>query len=78
MLQLARDLGLGDALSFNEAFGIETLATAIYDKWFATQAWQRVTPLSTEAFRPYTAEALTQQLAGIFDAVAVAHTRRPA
>ncbi len=72
----ARRVGAGVRFGFGEPAGLDGVAARVHREWFAARGWERTEVLDEAAFAPYTAAALTRELAGVFDRAAA--TRPPA
>ncbi|MEJ7760042.1 MAG: glycosyltransferase [Gemmatimonadaceae bacterium] len=64
-----RRTGAGVTVSFNGRSTEEDIAADIFERWFVTRAFETTRQVSSIAFRPYTAESMTERVAEVFDRV---------
>jgi hypothetical protein len=67
VLSFAKQAGCGVTFDFKDSGDISGLANRIHDSWYANGEMNQVHSASEEAFAPYTAVAMTRQLALMFE-----------
>lgn len=67
VLEFARQIDAGQRFAFTTAADAGRLATEIHDRWFAGGGHALAADFRPDALQPYTARALTAQLAAVFD-----------
>jgi hypothetical protein len=75
VLAFAGRIHAGFALGFSGPADAGDLAAQVHDRWFAGGECRRSASFDEDAFRPFTAAALTARLAGILDRAAVSSPR---
>ncbi len=66
VLEFARRASVGSRFSFSGPGDIDRLAAEVHRDWFAGAARHHYAGFNEEAFRPFTAEATTGELAAVF------------
>ena len=66
----AQQVGAGVRCGFTEATPLDRVAAAVQRDWFAAHAWEREARFDAAAFAPFTAAALTAELADVFNRAA--------
>lgn len=62
-----RELTAGVAVAFDGRTSHEELVLRIYDQWFLRRGFEAPADTSPDAFRPYSAEAMAERVAAVFD-----------
>lgn len=62
VVPMLRAVGGGVCVPFDNGTTTDQLATAIYDQWFKSRAFDKATPLDLTAFEPFTARAQAEDL----------------
>jgi glycosyl transferase family 4 len=76
VLKFASRVGAGMLFRFSGPKDIDSLAALVHSEWFAAHGRDQFQPYDVAAFRPFTAEALTCELADVFNRAAA--SARPA
>ena len=76
VLKLADDVDAGVRVGFGGERDLARMVDQVYERWFVQGGHRAYRAFNEEKFRPFTAESLTQQLAGVFDR-AVANSVMP-
>jgi hypothetical protein len=67
VLEFALQINAGQRFAFNGTEDADRLVTEIHDRWFAGGGHATAPAFRPDALQPYTARALTAQLAAVFD-----------
>lgn len=67
VLRFAQTVSAGLPFQFDGPADIERLVEEVHQQWFCGEARHHYRGFNAEAFRPFTAEALTAELARVFD-----------
>lgn len=77
VLEIAEIVNCGRRYAFNGNEDIERLAAEVAKDWFSRGQMREFIESNLAAFRPYTAEGMTRQLAGCFDAAIQDRRKHP-
>jgi hypothetical protein len=72
VVRFARQASAGTSFSFGGKDDLGVLASRVHQAWFLDEGRFKYRPFNEEAFRPFTAEALTKKIAAVFDAAVLA------
>lgn len=64
---IARQVGAGVRFAFGDAGQLDAVADEVCPGWFVDRGWERAPGFNEAAFEPFTAQALTRQLAEVFE-----------
>ncbi|MEO7684101.1 MAG: hypothetical protein ABIU86_09210, partial [Gemmatimonadaceae bacterium] len=67
--EVMRRTQAGVSVCFDGKSSVQELADRIFQAWFASRAFEAFPSTLWEAFRPYTASAMTERVTGVFDSV---------
>jgi hypothetical protein len=77
VLKIATEIKCGVRFAFKNGGDLDALIQAVADEWFIKGRMREFTKPDLAAFRPYTAEGMTQRLAACFDRAVTKHLSAP-
>ncbi len=77
VLKIASEINCGVRFAFNDKSDLDALVQAVADEWFIKGRMREFTKPDLTAFRPYTADGMTQVLAACFDRAVTKHLSAP-
>jgi hypothetical protein len=77
VMRFAREANVGTPFGFGGRDDVDLLADQVYERWFVDASRHTYKPFDEEAFRPFSAETLSKQLAGVFDRAADTRSGHP-